>query len=275
MVTISETEARSILTPQKVGRLGGRYGFSLNPYRGCAFGCSYCYAKGFTHDPELESSWGEWVRPKANAPGLLYREAGKLAFARVFMSSATDPYQPAEREHRLSRACLEVMLSMLPGPDLIHIHTRSPFVLDDLNLLLAFGDRIEVAMSITTDDERVRRIWEPTAPAIPRRLETLRALTQAGVATRASVSPLLPCDPARLATLVAGATGRAYVDAIRFPKPAGYGDDLYGLHGLRRYLSPQHPREVAEALRAELGSDRVSSFDSTARGHSTGALTES
>ena len=251
MISITETEARGILTPQREGALGGRYAYTLNPYRGCAFGCGYCYAKGFTHDAELEGSWGGWVQAKANAPELLYREARKLAGARVFMSSATDPYQPAERKHRLSRACLQVMLSMLPGPELITVHTRSPYVLDDLDLLLAFGERIEVAMSVTTDEE-VRKLFEPHAPSIPRRLQTLRALGDAGVRTRASVSPVLPSDPARLARLLAEVTDRAFVDAVRFPKQQGYGLELYKRHGLMAYLLPEHPEAVARAVAEEL-----------------------
>lgn len=255
--SISERESRSILTPQRSGPLGGRYSYTLNPYRGCGFGCSYCYAKEFTHDDGLERSWGEWVEAKRNAPQLLYREAGRLAGARVFMSSATDPYQPAERLHRLSRACLEVMLSMLPGPELIHIHTRSPYVLDDLDLLLRFGERIEVAVSVTTDDDEVRKRFEPHAPSIERRLEALAALTSAGVRTRAAVSPLLPCDPERLARLVAATAPRAYVGAIRFPKPVGYGLELFTEHRLERYLGDGHKKAVAAALDRALGRERV------------------
>lgn len=259
MVAITETEARSILTPQRVGALRGRYAYSLNPYRGCAFGCAYCYAKGFTHDPELERSWGGWVRVKRNAPELLYRDAARLAGARVFMSSATDPYQPAERTHRLSRACLRVMLSMLPGPEHVHIHTRSPYVLDDLDLLRAWGERVEVAMSITTDDDAIRRIFEPHAPAIPRRLRTLRALSEAGVRTAASVSPALPSDPERLARLVGEVTNWAFVDDIRFPQQEGYGWELYRRHELERYLGREHAAAVANALGEVLGRERVSS----------------
>lgn len=259
MVVLTPSEARSILTPQKVGALRGQYSYTLNPYRGCAFGCTYCYAKGFTHDPALESSWGGWVQAKLNAPELLCREAGRLAGARVFMSSATDPYQPAERKHRLSRACLRVMLSMLPGPELITIHTRSPYVLDDLDLLQALGERVQVAMSVTTDDDEIRRIFEPHAPSIPRRLETLRALGDAGIRTRASVAPVLPSDPHRLARLVGEVTGRAFVDAVRFPSQQGYGLELYRSHGLMSYLLPEHMETDAGALRKGLGEENVSS----------------
>lgn len=259
MATMTQSEARSILTPQKVGALRGQYSYTLNPYRGCAFGCSYCYAKGFTHDPDLESSWGRWVQAKSNAPELLYREAGRLAGARVFMSSATDPYQAAEREHRLSRACLQVMLSMLPGPELITIHTRSPYVLDDLDLLQEFGDRVQVAVSVTTDDEQIRRIFEPHAPSIPRRLETLRTLSDAGIRTRASVCPVLPSAPQQLARVVGAVTQRAFVDAVRFPREQGYGLELYKSHGLMSYLLLEHAEAVARALREELGEENVTS----------------
>lgn len=258
MATISLTEARSILTPQREGALGGRYSYTLNPYRGCAFGCSYCYAKGFVHDPALESGWGGWVQAKRNAAELLYKEAGRLAGAKVFMSSATDPYQPAERKHRLSRACLQVISSMLPGPEFLTIHTRSPYVLDDLDLLLGLGERVEVAMSVTTDDEGIRRLFEPHAPSIPRRLETLRALSDAGVRTRASVSPVLPSDPRRLARLLGEVTSRAFVDSVRFPRQQGYGLELYERHGLRGYLLPEHTSAVARALESELGAENVS-----------------
>ncbi|MDQ3856397.1 MAG: hypothetical protein M3281_08415, partial [Chloroflexota bacterium] len=85
MPAITDLEARTILTPQRAGALGGRYNYTLNPYLGCAFGCSYCYAKGFTHDTILERSWGQWVQVKRNAPELLSREAGRLAGGKVFM----------------------------------------------------------------------------------------------------------------------------------------------------------------------------------------------
>lgn len=266
-VKSTPAEARSILTLQKSGVLNGHYSYTLNPYRGCAFGCSYCYAKGFTHDAERESAWGEWVEPKSNAPELLYKSAHKLADASVFMSSATDPYQPLERTYRLARACLEVMLSMIPGPRFVRLHTRSPFVLDDLDLLLRFGDRLEVGFSVTTDDDAIRKIFEPTAPSIPRRLEAVRSLHEAGVPVRVSVSPLLPCDPARIARIVESVTDRAFVDSIRFPQPRGYGLELYKRHGLESYLSDAHAISVARHLIETLGPDMVVVASKVARRH--------
>ncbi len=257
MPRITASEARSILTPQKVGALSGSYSYSLNPYRGCAFGCSYCYAKEFTHDDQLEASWGKWVRPKINAPELVYKSSRKLAFASVFISSATDPYQPVERQYRLTRACLEVMLSMMPGPNRIHIHTRSPFVVDDIDLMKSFGDRLEVYISITTDNDDIRKIFEPHAPSIPRRLEALRALKSSGIRTGASISPLLPCDPYKLADLLSNAVDAVYIDPIRFPKVVGYGLELYKHNHLQRFLDASYPGLVAETLIEVLGAERV------------------
>jgi len=257
MPKITASEARSILTPQKVGALSGSYSYSLNPYRGCAFGCSYCYAKEFTHDDQLEASWGKWVRPKINAPELVYKSSRKLAFASVFISSATDPYQPIERQYRLTRSCLEVMLSMFPGPSKIHIHTRSPFVVDDIELLQAFGDRLEVYMSITTDNDEFRKIFEPHAPSIHKRLEALHALRSAGIITGASVSPLLPCNPYNLAMLLSGVAERVYIDTIRFPKAKGYGLELYRQHYFDRFLDSSYFKSVVEAFVDILGAERV------------------
>lgn len=260
-IEVRPSEARSILTPQHKGVLSGYYSYTLNPYRGCAFGCRYCYAKEFTHDDRLERSWGSWVEPKLNAPRLLYEAALKLADARVFMSSATDPYQPLERKYRLTRACLEVMLAMIPGPRFVHIHTRSPFVLDDLGLLLAFEDRIEVNVSITTNDDYVRKLFEPTAPSIERRLETVRKLREAGVPVRVAVSPVLPSDPADLARRVEQVSERAFVDSIRFPKPEGYGLEQFCEQDLQRYLGDSHPRAVVRCLVDRLGDANVARHD--------------
>src|SRR5664279_226275 len=115
---VEPEEARSILRPQQDARYG--FGFSLSPYRGCGHGCRYCYVRDYPQavphagsDPGPKAlyppgDWGTWAVPKLNAPELLWSQRHRLHGQAVFMSSATDPYQPLEREFRLTRACLEV-----------------------------------------------------------------------------------------------------------------------------------------------------------------------
>ena len=114
----------------------------------------------------------------------------------MFCSSATDPYTPAERKWKLTRGCLEVMARRPPA--FLTLQTRSPLVQRDADLLARIPTAL-VSITVTTDDERVRRLLEPNAPGIALRIDALAALRAAGVPTQAAVSPLLPCDAERLA----------------------------------------------------------------------------
>ncbi len=215
-VRVREIEAKTILTPQKWGSLHPRYDYSLNPYAGCAFGCSYCYVPKFPNARHEYFEWGTWVDVKMNAPELIARERLKVFASRIFFSSATDPYQYLELKYRLSRRCLQELLKY--GPELVTMHTRSHLIRQDLDLLKAFGDTLQVGISITTDNETVRQEFEPSAPSLRRRLELLRALRQAGIEVYASLSPLLPCDPDRLARLLKPFVGRVWADRMRYPE---------------------------------------------------------
>lgn len=186
-IAVRQVTARTILTPAN-GRLAG-YDFSLNPYVGCGFGCSYCYAAFFVPDERRALEWGRWVDVKANARELLRRSKG-LAGARVYVGSVTDPYQPLERETGLTRSLLEFMVELRPQPRLV-IQTRSDLPLRDLDLLRRF-DHLRVNVSVTTDDDEVRKRFEPACLSIYRRLEGLRKLKAAGLRTSACLSPLLP-----------------------------------------------------------------------------------
>ena len=79
------------------------YDFTLNPYSGCSFGCTYCYAAFFSRDAEKRDAWGYWVNVKENAEALLKKRRRSLDGKRIYMSSVTDPYQPIERELKLTR----------------------------------------------------------------------------------------------------------------------------------------------------------------------------
>jgi DNA repair photolyase len=194
-VQVEPEEARSILRPQKDERYG--FGFALSPYRGCEHGCRYCYVRDYPQALPGEKGaslgrdqWGTWAVPKLNAPELLWNQRHRLHGQTVFLASATDPYQPLEREFRLTRACLEVLLKC-PSTRVL-VHTRSPLVLQDLELLRAFGGRVRVGLSIPTDDDTVRQVVEPKAPPIPSRWATMERLSRAGIEVGLAACPLMP-----------------------------------------------------------------------------------
>lgn len=192
---VTPRPARQILA-KGVGRTEA-YDFTLNPYVGCQFGCSYCYAAFFVPDEKKAREWGRWVEVKENALELLRRRRD-LAGKSIYIGSATDPYQPAEGRTRITRRILEHLLSLSPLPRVV-IQTRSPLVTRDIDLLRRFN-KIRVNVSVTTDDDEVRRTFEPNAPTIPARLTALRELKSAGIRTAACLSPLLPVhDPAGFA----------------------------------------------------------------------------
>ena len=187
---IEYAEVRDILT-RATGFMDA-YDFTLNPYAGCAFACTYCYAAFFSHTTEKRDSWGRWVRVKQNAVERLARRRGSLDGKRIYMSSVTDPYQPIERKLELTRKLLEV-LAAKHRPKLV-VQTRSPDVLRDVDLfeaLVANGGFVQVNITVTTDDEDVRREFEPACPGNARRLEAARELVAAGVDTCVTMTPLL------------------------------------------------------------------------------------
>jgi DNA repair photolyase len=161
---------------------GSATGYTANIYKGCTHGCKYCYAPSLTHD---ERAWGSYVDAKVNAATVLERELRGLRKDEVFLSSASDPYQPVEARYRLTRQCLEVLLRRgFP----VSVLTRSPLVLRDLDLLRRF-EWARVGMSITTVPVKK---FEPGVPPLERRIETLRRLGASGIKTWVSLAPVIP-----------------------------------------------------------------------------------
>jgi len=211
---VSEIKAASILVPQKTGSLATGYDFSLNPYAGCAFRCSYCYVPKFPNGKHHFSEWGEWVEAKINAPQLIQKERLKVFGSRIFFGSATDPYQYIELKYRLTRYCLKELLKYKPKK--LTLHTRSHLVFEDIELLKTFGNILSIGISITTDDENIAREFEPGAPSIARRLELLAQLHKAGIKTHVSMAPLLPCNSERLVNLISPYTKCAWIGQMNY-----------------------------------------------------------
>ena len=190
-VEVASRPAREILM-RGTGFLGA-YDFALNPYSGCAFGCTYCYAAFFSRSAEQRDTWGRWVEVKENAVELLMRRRiGSLDGKRIYMSSVTDPYQPVERRLGLTRRLLQVLADR-HQPKLV-VQTRSPDVVRDCDLFQRIeegGGRVRVNMTVTTDDEDVRRTFEPSCPSNAQRLRAIAEVREAGVETCITLTPLL------------------------------------------------------------------------------------
>ncbi|MFK7691907.1 radical SAM protein [Paenibacillus sp. HJGM_3] len=206
---------RSVVPKQMLNPAGGYltgYSHTLNPYAGCSFACSYCYVRRMPVALFRQEEWGTWVDVKEQAAMQLRRDLAKAKRkgpVTIFMSSATDPYQPEEAKAGVTRSLLEAMRD--DPPEFLFVQTRSPLVTRDAELFAAFGERIRVSVTIETDRDDVRRAFSPSAPPIAARLKALRELREAGIPTQAAVSPVLPSTEA-FADALAAVTGRVCVD---------------------------------------------------------------
>jgi len=187
---VKKIKVKSVLTRSGIPGVD----YCINPYVGCFHGCRYCYAtfmKRFTGHTE---AWGSFVDVKVNSPEVLQRQLQRKARGRVMISSVTDAYQPIEAKYKLTRKCLEVLLEHQFPVDIL---TKSPLVLRDLDLIKEFKD-IEVGITVTTNDEKIRKVFEPKAPSITARINTLKKLHNNGINTYAFIGPVLPMNPEAL-----------------------------------------------------------------------------
>lgn len=228
------------------------YDFSLNPYAGCTFGCSYCYAAAFARTPDERARWGDWVRVKDNALDRLRRMRTPLRGRSIYMSSVTDPYQPVERRLGLVRALLEELVAHQPR---LVVQTRSPLVTRDVDLFRRF-EHVRVNMTVTTDDEEVRRRFEPHCATGARRLAAIAEVAASGVPTCVTLTPLLPVgDPEAFADALAATGVERFV--VQPFQPGGgrfvAGTPAAAVAELDRYgWSAESYRRAVEVLRRRL-----------------------
>ena len=168
---------------------------SINPYRGCEHGCIYCYARPshctLGHSAGLDFETELYAKP--NAAALLEKELSARGYlpATMALGTKTDPYQPVEREQRITRSVLEV-LEKTGHP--VGIVTKSALVVRDIDILQRMAARglAKVALSVTTLDRHLARRMEPRASTPSRRLDALRQLSAAGIPTAVMVAPVIP-----------------------------------------------------------------------------------
>jgi DNA repair photolyase len=193
----------------KVSGMG--FGWSLNPYMGCAHRCTFCYVRGFERraDRPSDDRYGRSIRVKTNIAQVLAQELRRPSWRgeHVAIGTATDPYQPAEGRYRLTRACLEVFVRKHNPASII---TRSPMVIRDIDLLreAALRGGMTVSISIPTLDRTVWRVTEPGTAPPHQRLKAIRALNDAGIRAGVAMAPILPGisdSPSMLADVVRAA----------------------------------------------------------------------
>jgi DNA repair photolyase len=190
---------------------------SINPYRGCEHGCIYCFARP-THaylglSPGLDFESKLLVKP--DAAKLLEAELRKPSYQPqvIAMGTNTDPYQPIEREWRVTRSILQV-LAEFKHP--VAIVTKSALITRDIDILapMAAEGLAKVALSVTTLDRKLARIMEPRAATPERRLETLRALSSAGIPTGVMTAPIIPAlNDEEMESILAAAAEAGVVQA--------------------------------------------------------------
>jgi DNA repair photolyase len=238
--------AKSIISTNDSPDIG--FDQSINPYRGCEHGCVYCYARpthcylGHSAGLDFETK----LYAKVNAAELLERELSRPRYVPKYIAlgAVTDPYQPIEREHRITRAVLEV-LERAGHP--VGIVTKSALVMRDIDILARMAGRglAKVAISVTTLDRAIARKMEPRAATPPRRLEAIKALSAAGVPVAVMVAPIIPAitdseiERILAAAHEAGASEAGYV-LLRLPLEI---KELF-----REWLQTEFPNRAAHAI---------------------------
>lgn len=255
---IFEAESKSILSTTTGFIAEAGFTHSLSPARNCTYACTYCYVPSMRIyaglRPDDWKHWGQFTTFKSNAPELLRRQlrGGEI----IYCSPLVDPYQPAEESIQMMPRILNELLAR--PPKIFVIQTRGPLILRDLDLLAALRERtsLRVSFSITTNRDDVRKIYEPLCETNQRRLEAVRKLRDAGIATFATLAPLLPCDPEQLAAAALDATDHDIIGDpfhVRAVKPRGATTRqaavaISSRHEFSAWLDPHFQTEVAARI---------------------------
>jgi len=191
--TVTVEKPKTIITRNQSPDIG--FDRSINPYRGCEHGCIYCFARPTHayHDLSPGLDFESRLFAKPDAPLLLRAELAKRGYVcrPIAFGTNTDPYQPIEREWRVTRQCIEV-LAECDHP--LTITTKSDRVTRDIDLLapMAAKNLVAVVLSVTSLDRRIASTVEPRAAQPERRIAAIRTLSAAGIPVYASIAPVIP-----------------------------------------------------------------------------------
>jgi len=243
------------------------FAWTINPYRGCEIGCTYCYAR-YTHaylglDDPIRFEREIFVKLGAGKTVGRSLRPEHFEGAQIAIGTATDPYQPAERRYRVTRGILE-KLAAFPGLT-VSLTTKSPLVTDDLDLLARIAERsdLTVNVSLISLDPALIRLLEPKAATPKARLDAVRRLAERGIRVEVFLMPVIPgindapADVAALkrAALAAGAA-RVRVQRMQLRRATWpvfkqlLGDHFPALAArfearARRFEAPGHPAQRA------------------------------
>lgn len=207
MIKITEVRAKSILNKSKI------FDYCVNCYTGCQVNCRYCYARLFIPRYSGHSEpWGSFVDVKVNAPEVLAKQVLRAKKGIVWLSSVCDCYQPLEAKYKLTRQCLEILAEhQFP----VQVQSKSILLLRDQDIFKKF-EAVEVGFTITTDDERIARLFEPGASPVRERIQALGILKSNGIRTFAFVGPILPGNPEKLVALLEGKIDKVLIDRMNY-----------------------------------------------------------
>ena len=178
---------------------------------------------------------------KINAPELLKKQLERAKKGTVWISSVCDPYQPLEAKYKLTRRCLEELLKkQFP----VNIQTKSVLTLRDLDLFQEFKD-IEIGFTITTEDEKTAKLFEPRAAPVKERIKALEKIHSKSIKTFAFIGPLLPGDPENLIERLEGKVDRVYIDKMNY---LGTIRGFYYQQNLMRATTDEFFREYKKRL---------------------------
>jgi len=183
---IREIQCKSAIG--KCGFPGG--GLAINPYIGCGHGCVYCYARFIKRFTGHTEEWGTFVDARINIADVLKKQlkSSKYKGERIFIGTVTDPYQPIEEKYKLTRGILRVLMDY-KNP--VSILTKSDLVFRDIDLLKKFKN-IDVNFTVTTLDEKWKKLTEPNSSTISQRLEAMENLNKERITILAMMGPYWP-----------------------------------------------------------------------------------
>lgn len=234
----NEIIIKSILS--KSGIPGADY--CINPYIGCFHGCRYCYASFMKKYTGHTEPWGSFVDAKINAPEILRRQLKRAAKGNIIISSVTDPYQPVEGKYKLTRRCLE---ELLPYQFPVDILTKSPLVLRDIDILKKFK-KLEIGITITTDNERIRKVFEPKTPPLEARINTVKRLHEEGIKTYAFIGPVLPMNPEILCEKIICYIDYVFIDRMNYVSKT---EHIYNYLKLQQWLEVSFVDDIIRRLK--------------------------